>query len=85
MDRRQLLGDFILQFSAMVFAFLIVSIMILGAIYAAVSGYENLAITIASGSGLALVAGVVSKIYLNKKAENPPTKPSNKPPKKKRT
>ena len=43
-----------------------------GAIYAALAGHENVAIAIATGSGIAAVIGVVAKIYIGPKQSRQP-------------
>lgn len=74
MELAQLRSEVFLKSLAIFVAFGIILVMIAGAIYAAKIGHENLGITIASGSGLALVAGVIARIFLGRK-ENKPSPP----------
>jgi uncharacterized membrane protein len=71
MDHNQMFGDIFLKALAMIIAASIVAILVGGAIYAAVAGHENVAIAIATGSGIATVIGVVARIYLGSKRQPP--------------
>ena len=74
MDGRRFYGEMTLKIIGMIVVVLILSIMIGGSIYAAMLGFERLAIVIASGSGLALVAGVAVRVLLGRAPK--PTKPA---------
>lgn len=83
MDRERLYGEIFLKFAAMILVIAVLGMMIVGAIYAAASGHENLGIAIASGTGLSLVAGVIARIVLGREKPEKP-KPTPKPATKKR-
>jgi uncharacterized membrane protein len=75
MDKLRASGEIGLKLVAMVIAGLIVFIIVGGAIYAAVAGHENVAIVIATGTGVAAVIGVLAKILLTAPKETPKPKP----------
>jgi hypothetical protein len=66
MEKRHIHAEVFLKALAMTVAFGIICIMIIGAVYAAMNNHENVAITIASGSGLTLVVGVIAKIIFGR-------------------
>lgn len=83
MDGRHFYGEMTLKIIGMIVVVLILLIMIGGSIFAATLGFEKLAIVIASGSGLALVAGVAVRILLGRqpktvKSPQPVAKPTRK-------
>jgi hypothetical protein len=84
MDKAKLFGEIFLKFAAMVMVLAVLALMVGGAIYAAQTGHESLAIAIASGTGLSMVAGVIARIVLGQKPREPQKpKPPARPRKKK--
>lgn len=83
MEKGMLRGDIFLQSFAIAAAFGIICVMVFGAVYAASIGHESVGITIATGSGFALVAGAVAKILFGKRRKESP-EISPKPGKKRR-
>lgn len=84
METGMLRGEIFLKSLTIVVAFGIICVMTFGAIYAAAFGYEIVGITIASGSGLALVAGVIARIFFGKPNKPIPQSLPSKPSKKRR-
>lgn len=84
MDSGRLYGGIFLKVCGMISVLAVLGMMIGGAIYAAQIGHENLGIAIASGTGLALVTGVVARIILGRDASKEKPKTPAKPPSKRK-
>lgn len=84
MDSGRLYGGIFLKVCGMISVLAVLGMMIGGAIYAAQIGHENLGIAIASGTGLALVTGVVARIILGRDASKEKPKAPAKPPSKRK-
>lgn len=83
-EKAHLLGEIGLRFTSILAAVCIIAAMIGGAIYAAITGHDALAYTIAAGGGISIVLAALLKPAFGKKRDEPPASPlPKKPPRKK--
>lgn len=83
MERWHVIGDLLLKVLGLLSAIAIVGGMLAAALYAALNGHDGLAVTIASGTGLSMVAGVFVRARMTKRTQ-PQQQPQQQPRKGKR-